>query len=169
MKKSISLTGNESGHVEQKKTYSSITPSGDEKRKKGQGDSRRGKERSARVWKKETAEQSRLDMISMECLLTLIHGPGPTDKWLNSSAVKARGFLWACVSLCTFSWREGSSQLTDTELTMKHTKRSPLLYKRSSPQSRGALRQRLIWLHHTHTNSTHECCACRAQQAYTYM
>ncbi len=71
------------------------------------------------------AEQSRLDMISMECLLTLIHGPGPADKWLNSSAVKARGFLWACDSLCTFSWREGSSQLTDTELTMKHTKRSP--------------------------------------------
>lgn len=64
-------------------------------------------------------------MISMECLLTLIHGPRPTDKWLNSSAVKARGFLWACVSLCTSSWREGSSQLTDTELTMKHTKRSP--------------------------------------------
>lgn len=64
-------------------------------------------------------------MISMECLLTLIHGPRPADKWLNSSAVKARGFLWACDSLCTFSWREGSSQLTDTELTMKHTKRSP--------------------------------------------
>lgn len=94
------------------------------KKEKGIG-RQQERERSVRVWKKETAEQSRLDMISMECLLTLIHGLGPTDKWLNSSAVKARGFLWACVSLCTSSWREGSSQLTDTELTMKHTKRSP--------------------------------------------
>lgn len=47
-------------------------------------------------------EQKRVDMISMECLLTVLRGPGLWDKWLNTAPVKARGFLWACVSLSAF-------------------------------------------------------------------
>lgn len=67
--------------------------------KEAEGDGK--SERQSREGKKKkTREQKRLDMISMECLLTVLRGPGPWDKWLNTAPVKARGFLWACVSLC---------------------------------------------------------------------
>lgn len=100
-------------------------------------------------------EQKRLDMISMECLLTVLRGPGPWDKWLNTAPVKARGFLWACVSLCAFCWREGSSQLIDTELSMKRTKRSPLLPWLASPPKRGLPASLRLQMKHTraHTNA----------------
>lgn len=96
-------------------------------------------------------------MISMECLLTVLCGPRPWDKWLNTAPVKARGFLWACVSLCAFCWREGSSQLIDTELSMKRTKRSPLLLWLASSPKRGlpvSLRPQMKHTRaHTHTHT----------------
>lgn len=98
-------------------------------------------------------EQKRLDMISMECLLTVLRGPRPWDKWLNIAPVKARGFLWVCVSLCAFCWREGSSQLIDTELSMKRTKRSPpLLWLASSPK-RGLPASLRPSMKHTHAHT----------------
>lgn len=72
----LNRAGNESGHVEHKKR-----PRRDEKRKtRNRRQLERKRKKRWRARKKRTPEQRRLDMISMECLLTLIHGLGPTDK-----------------------------------------------------------------------------------------
>lgn len=67
------------------------------KEAEGDGKSERQSRESTKM-----REQKRVDMISMECLLTVLRGLGPWDKWLNTAPVKARGFLWACGSLCAF-------------------------------------------------------------------
>lgn len=116
---------------------------------------------------KKMREQKRLDMISMECLLTVLRGPGPWDKWLNTAPVKARGFLWACVSPCVFCWREGSSQLIDTELSMKRTKRSPLLPLLASPPNQqlpASLR-----LHMKHTRAHKHTYACNKMKSEAWI
>lgn len=68
------------------------------------------------------------------------------------------------VFLCAlFRWREGSSQLIDTELSMKRTKRSPLLPWLASPPKRGGFQPvKGYSMKHTHTNTlahanTHTC------------
>lgn len=46
-----------------------------DKEAEGDGKSERQSRESTKM-----REQKRLDMISMECLLTVLHGPGPWDK-----------------------------------------------------------------------------------------
>lgn len=78
---------------------------------------------------------------------------------MNTAPVKARGFLWACVSLCAFCWREGSSQLIDTELSMKRTKRSPSLPWLASLPERGLPAGLRLQMKHTHTEENTHICA----------
>lgn len=58
-----------------------------------------------------------------------------------------------------FCWREGSSQLIDTELSMKRTKRSPSLPWLASLPKRGLPAGLRLQMKHTHTEENTHICA----------
>ena len=67
------------------------------------------------------------------------------------------GLVFLCALFC---WREGSSQLIDTELSMKRTKRSPLLPWLASPPQRGGSQPvKGYSMKHTHTHTHTNTCA----------